>query len=136
MGVDIDGARAGVDLVADAQALPLADASVELAVSFHVLEHVPDDARALAELARVLSPTGRLLLCAPMNFAASVTREFGEARADLNEHWRDYGTDLCDRLSAAGLEGPSFRFSAELPGAEFRRLALVDEEIFWHHRAR
>lgn len=134
-GVDIDGGRAGVDLVADAQDLPLADGSVELAVSFHVLEHVPDDARALAEIARVLTPTGRLLLCAPMTFERATTQEFGEARADLNDHWREYGTDLRDRLLAAGLDGPSYRFSRELPEAEFRRLALVDEELFWVGRS-
>lgn len=134
-GVDIDAGRAGVDLVADAQDLPIEDGSVELVVSFHVLEHIPDDALALSEIARILTPTGRLLLCAPMAFASATTLEFGEARADLNDHWREYGTDLRERLNAAGLDGPSFRFSHELPEAEFRRLALVDEEIFWVGRS-
>jgi len=130
-GVDIDPHRAGVDLVANAEHLPLPDDSVELAVSFHVLEHVPDDAAALRELARVLTPTGRLLLCAPMTFERHATDEFGEARAELNGHWREYGLDLGERLAAAGLFGPSYRFSERLPNDEFERLALVDEALFW-----
>lgn len=130
-GVDIDAERAGVDLVADAQNLPLPDDSVELAVSFHVLEHVPDDRAALRELARVLAPTGRALICAPMVFENASTNEFGAARADLNDHWREYGRDLRERLDEAGLVGPSWRFSEELPPAEFVSLALVDEELFW-----
>lgn len=134
-GADLDPHRIGVDLVADAQALPLPDASVELAVSFHVLEHIPDDRAALKELARVLTPTGRALLCAPMAFASEATVEFGEARADLNGHWREYGRDLRDRLAAAGLTGPSWRFSRDLPADVFERLALVDEELFWVGRS-
>jgi SAM-dependent methyltransferase len=48
-------------VVADAQELPLADGSFDLAVANHMLYHVPDRPRALAELARVLRPGGRLV---------------------------------------------------------------------------
>jgi SAM-dependent methyltransferase len=47
--------------VADVQSLPFADASFDLALASHMLYHVPDRARALAELARVLRPGGRLV---------------------------------------------------------------------------
>lgn len=53
----------GVGLAqAEATALPLADASVDLAAAVQVLEYVPDIARALAELHRVLRPGGRAVL--------------------------------------------------------------------------
>jgi SAM-dependent methyltransferase len=41
-----------------AESLPFADRSIDLAVSFNVLEHVPDPAYALDEIARVLRPGG------------------------------------------------------------------------------
>jgi SAM-dependent methyltransferase len=45
-------------LQADACALPLRDESVDAALSANLLEHVPDDVSALAELRRVLRPGG------------------------------------------------------------------------------
>jgi len=53
-------------LQADACALPLDDASVDAAVSANLLEHVPDDERALAELARVLRPGARAVVVVPV----------------------------------------------------------------------
>jgi SAM-dependent methyltransferase len=46
-------------------AIPLQDRSVDLAVCTEVLEHVPDDDRAVAELRRVLTPQGALVLSVP-----------------------------------------------------------------------
>jgi SAM-dependent methyltransferase len=46
--------------VADAQALPFADASFDAVVANHMLYHVPDCPQTIAELARVLRPGGRL----------------------------------------------------------------------------
>lgn len=49
----------------DAQAMPLQDGSVEMAICFNVLEHLERPEAALAELARVLRPGGLLVLGAP-----------------------------------------------------------------------
>lgn len=45
--------------VADAQTLPIADQSVDVVIANHMLYHVPDRGRALAEIERVLRPGGR-----------------------------------------------------------------------------
>jgi SAM-dependent methyltransferase len=45
--------------------LPLPDGSVDAAVCFEVLEHVPDEAAALAEIRRVLKPGGDFVLTVP-----------------------------------------------------------------------
>jgi SAM-dependent methyltransferase len=45
-------------VVADAQFLPLGDDSVDVALCLHMLYHVPDLVRAVAELRRVLRPGG------------------------------------------------------------------------------
>jgi SAM-dependent methyltransferase len=46
---------------ADVRALPFEDASFDVVVANHVLYHVDDMPRALAEIRRVLSPRGRLI---------------------------------------------------------------------------
>jgi ubiquinone/menaquinone biosynthesis C-methylase UbiE len=46
----------------DALALPLPDASVDLALSFASIKHWPDPARGIAELRRVTSPGGQVVV--------------------------------------------------------------------------
>jgi SAM-dependent methyltransferase len=46
---------------ADAQALPFRDATFDVVMANHMLYHVPELPRAVAEFARVLRPNGRLL---------------------------------------------------------------------------
>ena len=48
--------------VADAQALPLKDGSVDVVLSLHMLYHVPDVPKAVAELRRVLRPGGTAMV--------------------------------------------------------------------------
>jgi SAM-dependent methyltransferase len=50
---------------ADAEAIPLADSSVDLLTAFDVLEHLDDDLAGLDEFHRVLRPDGLLLLTVP-----------------------------------------------------------------------
>ena len=59
----------------------------------HVLEHVPDDVRALKELLRVTSDLGMLLVTVPSPFNVSVTRDWGYPDMDQHGHYRYYGRD-------------------------------------------
>jgi arsenite methyltransferase len=52
-------------LRADAQRLPLRDSTVDAVVSLAVLQLIPNPAAALAEIARVLRPGGRLAIMVP-----------------------------------------------------------------------
>ncbi len=56
--------------------LPIADASIEVAVSFETIEHIAGQEAFLAELARVLKPGGILVLSCPNKLAYSDKRGF------------------------------------------------------------
>lgn len=48
-------------------ALPFAEKSFDVVCAFEVLEHIPDDEQALAEIARVLRPGGAFFLSVPVD---------------------------------------------------------------------
>jgi SAM-dependent methyltransferase len=115
--LDLDPSADGraVDVQASLTHLPLEDASVDLLVCYHVLEHVLDDARAMREIARVLTLDGLALVQVPYRFgepteedpeasAEERTRRFGQA-----DHVRWYGDDFEVRLARAGLSGQRVR---------------------------
>ena len=62
---DSSPVRGLIDIWADGQCLPLADACVDTVLSLEVLEHLPKPEHCVAEMARVLRPGGRLLLTVP-----------------------------------------------------------------------
>ena len=70
-------------------ALPLADASVDVVVSFETIEHLPADLqpRMLAEFARVLAPGGCIVLSAPNRVEYSDKRGYANP-FHLHEHDR------------------------------------------------
>jgi SAM-dependent methyltransferase len=63
---------------ADAQALPFATAAFDVVIANHMLYHVPDRGKALAEIRRVLLPAGRF-------FAATNDRAHMQELRDLAE---------------------------------------------------
>ena len=95
---------------ADLTDLPFADASFDLALCSHVLEHVVDDAAAMRELHRVLAPGGVAVLQHPIDLARPVTYEDAtitdpaarEAAFLQRDHVRIYGQDFDERLRTAG----------------------------------
>lgn len=141
IGLDFDPAAdlRAVDVQASITDLPLPDDVVDFAICYHVFEHVPEDRRGMAELARVLRPDGVALVQVPWRpgvdtdeeteplSPAERLRRFGQA-----DHVRFYGrNDVDDRLAAAGLEVYRFRVD-ELVGANAQaRLGLKPEECTW-----
>jgi SAM-dependent methyltransferase len=86
----------------DLQAIDLPDASLDVLLCAHVVEHVPDTDKALAELRRVMAPGGHLLLQVPVlqgRTAPPATPEFHGDHTPV--YWR-FGFDLTARLREAG----------------------------------
>ncbi len=115
VGVDLgvgDGTwnYSGLDAVADLGRLPFRAGCFDACVNLVTLEHLREPGRALAEMARVLRPGGRLLVAAPLEW------EVHQAPYDYFRYTR-HGLEYL--LSEAGFE----RMRIEPAGGYFRLLA-------------
>ena len=105
----------GHDLHLDMEAIDQPDGSWDVAIAFHVLEHL-DDRKALAELHRILSPGGLALLAVPLVAGWDETLENPAWTSEEDRlayytdrlHLRMYGRDFADRLAEAGFEVEKF----------------------------
>lgn len=58
----------GVDVLADAGALPFQDSSFDIVICAEILEHIYDPSKVISEALRILRPNGRLLITVPFLF--------------------------------------------------------------------
>jgi SAM-dependent methyltransferase len=89
----------------DVRAMPFAMGSFDRVIAVGVLERLPDDERAIAELARVLAPGGVAAVTVPRSGPERLCRMISEARhVDGGGHNRLYRRDeIIGRLRSAGL---------------------------------
>ncbi len=92
--------------VGDARCLPFPDASFDRVIAAEVLEHIPEDRRAMAELARVLRPGGTMAVTVPRWWPELVNWVLSDDYHDNpGGHLRIYRRrGLVGRLRAAGVE--------------------------------
>ena len=110
--VTADLAMKDVDFSVDISNMPVfADQSVDFFICSHVLEHVHDDRKAMAELYRILKPGGAGILMVPIDLKLANIDE-GPDVTDVAERWRRFGQNdhvrmynkqgFLDRVQAAG----------------------------------
>ncbi len=115
-----DFATAACDVRHDATRLPYVPGCRDILTACDMLEHIPDDRRALSEFHRVLRPGGMAILTVPQSDTAQATfedpsidtpdaraRDYGQA-----DHVRNYGADFGDRVGDAGFAVTSVDASA------------------------
>jgi SAM-dependent methyltransferase len=88
----------------DLQDLRLPDESLDVVLTAHVLEHVPDTGRALGEIRRTLAPGGVAFILVPVAEGKTVPPSAPEFHADDTPVFWRFGWDLSDMLADAGFE--------------------------------
>jgi SAM-dependent methyltransferase len=116
-----------------------ADHSVDILLCSHVLEHIPDDRKAMREICRVLRPDGFAIILVPLVIGIDETHEDASLNTTaqrwkyfgMGDHVRQYGKrDFIVRLEAAGLKVD--QLGIEHFGAEvFRRAGIVENSVLY-----
>lgn len=94
-----DIAAHGVDFAVDMCRMAFADASYDVVLASHVLEHIQEDRQAVAEVRRILKPGGLALL--PVPVVSPRTIEYPHPNPHEFGHVRAIGTDFFDRYREA-----------------------------------
>ena len=104
----------------------------------HVLEHIPDDRKALAEFFRVLRPGGHAIFQVPPSDLQTTREDYDvvtdpgerERRFGQYDHVRLCGADYPERIAEAGFDVERVDYVAELDEPVRRRHGLRPGEPF------
>lgn len=88
----------GVDHQVDLRKLPFPNASFDVVVASHVLEHIKEDVLALKNIQRILKPSGFAILQVPVIGATTV--EYPAPNPQEWDHVRAPGEDYFDRYQS------------------------------------
>jgi len=125
------------DVKADICALPFKDNSFDIILCNHVLEHIPNDKKAISELYRVLKPSGWGIFQIPQDLNREVTYE-DDSITDKKErtkifgqydHVRIYGRDYFDRLKEAGFKVNEVDYTSGMSASDIEKYRLAKGEI-------
>ena len=121
---------------ADLTKLPFEDNMFNAIICYHVLEHIEEDSKAMAELFRVLKPGGWAILQTPIDdereetfedFSITSPKErkkiFGQ-----EDHVRIYGKDYFKRLMKAGFDVTENTFIRKFNQSETEKFVLDKDE--------
>jgi len=125
------------DVKADICKLPFNDNSFDVVFCNHVLEHIPDDKKAMQELYRVLKPNGMGIFQIPQDLSKAITFEDNtitdkKERAKIfgqYDHVRVYGRDYFDKLRAVGFEVNEVNYTQKIAAEKLERFCLMKGEI-------
>ncbi len=125
------------DIKADICKLPFKDNEFDVILCNHVLEHIPDDTKAMQELYRILKPGGMSILQIPQDLNREKTFEDNSItdpseRAKIfgqYDHVRVYGRDYFDKLRSIGFKVNEIEYSKSLSEVQIDKYRLAKGEI-------
>lgn len=125
------------DVKADICDLPFEDNRFDVVFCNHVLEHIPNDTKAMQELYRVMKPGGFGIFQIPQDLSRAETFEDDtitdkKERAKIfgqYDHVRVYGRDYFDKLRSIGFKVDEVDYTKKIAPELLERYALMKGEI-------
>ena len=125
------------DVKADICNLPFEDEAFDFILCNHVLEHIPDDKKAMSEIYRILRPGGTAILQIPQDLSREHTFEDDsiidpKERAKIfgqYDHVRVYGRDFFDKLHDIGFKVEEVDITKDMSVEKIEKYRLAKGEI-------
>lgn len=125
------------DVKADICNLPFEDNTYDIIFCNHVLEHIPNDNKAMQELYRILKPGGMGIFQIPQDLNRTTTFQDDsitdpKERAKIfgqYDHVRVYGWDYFDKLKAVGFNVNAVDYTQQISDSDVARYCLAKGEI-------
>ncbi len=125
------------DIKADICNLPFEDNTYDILFCNHVLEHIPDDTKAMQELYRVLKPGGMGIFQIPQDLSRTTTFSDNtiidqKERAKIfgqYDHVRVYGRDYFDKLRSIGFNVIEEDYTNKISSELVEKYCLAKGEI-------
>lgn len=125
------------DVKADICELPFSDNTYDIIFCNHVLEHIPDDTKAMKELYRVLKSGGMAILQIPQDLSRETTFEDDSITDPVErakifgqyDHVRVYGRDYFDKLRSIGFKVDEIDYTKTMDKKEISGYCLAPGEI-------
>lgn len=125
------------DVKADICNLPFETNNYDVIFCNHVLEHIPDDTKAMQEILRVLKPGGMAILQIPQDLSRAITFEDNsitdrKERAAIfgqYDHVRVYGRDYFEKLRSVGFRVDEIDYTNILSKEDVTKYCLAKGEI-------
>ena len=125
-----------MDYQFDIQKISIESESYDLIICFHVLEHIPDDRKAISELYRVLAKNGTALIQVPFKEGETIedpSISDPKKRLELfgqEDHVRYYSLDgLTQRLNKSGFQCEIVQTVDLLNEKQTQRLGINKDQI-------
>jgi hypothetical protein len=113
------------------------DNTFDVVYCSHVLEHVPDDRKAIRELARVLKPEGWAVFMVPLSEEQTIEDLWVTSPSEREklfgqyDHVRQYGPDFKDRLEEEGFKVTVLKPSQIAPEDGVRMGLPMRDSVFF-----
>jgi SAM-dependent methyltransferase len=125
------------DVKADICDLPFQDNEFDVVFCNHVLEHIPNDKKAMQELFRVLKKGGFGIFQIPQDLSRAITFEDDsitnkKERAKIfgqYDHVRVYGRDYFNKLRSVGFRVDEIDYTKKIAPEKLERFCLMKGEI-------
>jgi len=121
----------------DITKLPFENNTFDIVFCSHVLEHIPDDVKAMKEIYRIMKPNAWAILQVPIDYKRettyedfSITTPEGREKAfGLSDHVRVYGKDYSHKLEKSGFAVKEINILSNLNEEEIFKFGFLYENI-------